>query len=969
MSWQIRLWGDFGIVGGEGQALLSKSQNSKFLLAWLASVESHRLSRRLVAATLFDPDELPASSNLSVLLNRTRTALSRLSDTPLLLTDPESLWLAESDVVIDAWELNHAAQMARKNPENVQACFALAEAIGAISGPPLLNLEFPAFVPIRRELVDLALNAMLALADGPLASQFRSLILQKLEVLGLLNKPSSLTIERVLMILGRLRMRDLLIATYLQFEDFLADEIGEAPSPEVTALFDQLAKQIESTQIQSVNVGGPARPERSFGGNEWIARIGRQVIGASGASRVWGVIGQGGIGKTHFLSELYWHLGDSLSVLYVDLEKIPLERVFGYLKDQAFEVLLIDHLAPENHSVVEELERAYPHVPIIFASPTRIAHLADSTIVLRGLEIGNVQTPGPAMELIVAARHAVISQAKTESVDWPAVQAIAELCDGIPLALEFAGKLSATIGLDQTQKSLTRDLRALGSSGRTKGRHSSLSGAIRSSFDYLSSGAQTVVQLLTQLGQPCHMDHLMNAGELSIYDVEDALMSGLVVREPDSAYIRVVRSTAWVVRDQMDGNARDELLAKFDRGSCRWFGEMEKQIPLDLSLSPSASLGIDIANRLFRNDDPNSAFALLGSLRSWLGSGQVSIESIETLVPFFLDHADPNDLAWISAALSLGAAMFHIGAYAQMHAFLEKAWAQHESQGIRTDLHGQLLLQCMLAKRCLGHVEEAIEGYVRVVTEGQAVLTPSTMVKGFLNLGTTLEALDRLPEALGALESAKANLGADADPRTESLILLGIARLRFRIGDNLAEVAMVFEALQAHALHRGDIRVFSEILQNSGLVYLARGEALTSALAETLGSAYLLQFGYSTEFRRLTKSSFVTLGTALMSLGESHLANRTRILIDRLGSAALYAPNQLLFNELEASTYETPSAFSLSIAPELEIVGHVQECYRRLVELADAQSLTPSLKRLLAIPVPQLLELGLTKSESVVSAG
>lgn len=969
MSWQIRLWGEFSIVSADGPTLLSKSQNSKFLLAWLASVESHRLSRRLVAATLFDPEELPASSNLSVLLNRTRAALSRLGDTPLLLADPESLWLAESDVAIDAWELNLVATAARRNPENVQACFALAEAIGAISGPPLLNLEFPVFVPIRRELVDLALNAMLALAEGPLASQFRSLILQKLEVLGLLNEPSSLTIERVLTILGRLRMRDLLIATYLQFEDFLADEIGEAPSPEVTALFDQLAKQIESSQIQTINSSGPARPERSFGGNEWISKIARQVIGASRASRVWGVIGQGGIGKTHFLLELYWHLGDSLSVLYVDLDKVPPERVLGYLKDQAFDALLVDHLAPEKHAVVEELERAYPHTPIIFASPTRIAHLADSTIVLRGLEIGNVLTPGPAMELIVAARQAVISQAKTESVDWPAVQAIAELCDGIPLALEFAGKLSATIGLDQTQKSLTRDLRALGSSGSSKGRHSSLSSAIRSSFDYLSPGAQAVVQLLTQLGQPCHMDQLMEAGEFSLHDVEDALMSGLVVRELDSAYIRVVRSTAWVVRDQMDGDERNELLARFDRGSYRWFSDMEKQVPLDLTISPSASLGIDIAIRLFQNGDPRSAFTLLGCLRSWLGSGQVSIEPIETLVPFFLDHADSNDLVWISATLSLGAAMFHIGAYPQMHAFLEKAWAQHESQGIQTDLHGQLLLQYILAKRCLGHVEEAIEGYVRVVTEGQAVLAPSTMVKGFLNLGTTLEAVDRLPEALSALENAQANLGADADPRTESLILLGIARLRFRIGDDLAEVAMVFEALQAHALHRGDIRVFSEILQNSGLVYLARGEALTSALAETLGSAYLLQFGYSTEFRRLTKSSFVTLGTALMNLGESHLANRTRILIDRLGNATLYAPNQHLFDELEAQTYETPTGFSLSIAPELDIVGHVQDCYRRLIELSSVQSSTPSLKRLLAIPVPQQLESGLTKPESAASAG
>ena len=164
MSWQIRLWGDFSIIGGDGQTLLSKSQNSKFLLAWLASVESHRLSRRLVAASLFDPEELPASSTLSVLLNRTRAALSRLGDTPLLLADPESLWLAESDVAIDAWELNLAATAARKNPENVQACFALAEAIVAISGPPLLNLEFPVFLPIRRELIDLALDAMWALA-------------------------------------------------------------------------------------------------------------------------------------------------------------------------------------------------------------------------------------------------------------------------------------------------------------------------------------------------------------------------------------------------------------------------------------------------------------------------------------------------------------------------------------------------------------------------------------------------------------------------------------------------------------------------------------------------------------------------------------------------------------------------------------------------------------------------------------
>ncbi len=952
MSWRVNLFGEFGLTGPEGRKFQTKSLNSKVLLAWLASMPNLRASRRIAADSLFDPGEVPSASNLSVLLNRTRASLVKAGDSPLLLSDGEFIWLDDSALVVDAVAVREATTRLKASPEDVQACFALAEVVADLEGFPLRDLDHPLLMPVRRELQEIALNALVVLASGPLVSQFRLLIFQKLEALQLLSPPSSGTIERLLTITGRLRMRDLLLQTYLQFEELLADELGELPSPEVSSLLERLLEQIELAPAPTPAQNVPPRPQSTFGDAEWVARLNRQILSSPNTGQIHAVVGQSGIGKSHFLHELYWLLDERMSLQFIDLSKIPPDRVLSYLSDQAFDAILLDHLEPEHFGLLPELSRAHPHCPIVVSSPARLPGTVSSTVMIRGLELGTALDAGPAMELILASRAAVLSHTEREPLDLACVHAIAGLCDGIPLALQFAGKLSATIGLAQTQKSLSRDLRALGApTSGIDARHASLSNAIRSSYDYLSPGGQATVRLLTWLDSPCHIDHLMEAGELQVFDIEDALMSGLVIRDSDSGYVRIVRSTALVVRDLIADSEIRAMAEGFDLRTTAWFTSMSAQVPLDLSAAPSASLGVATATRLFQAGSQRSACELLASLRGWLGSGVVASEQVSELTPHLMADDLPTSPVWISAVLSLGAALFHNGDYGAMHSLLVKACDRASCTMPRTDLECQLRLQLALSERCLGEIDKAVAGYRAVCEDHAASAAPATLVKGFFNLGTTLEAVGRLPEALAALDQAREHLGNEADARTESLILLGIARLRFRLGDDLREVGLVFEALMAHAQHRNDHRILAEILQNSGLIYVAQGDHLSGALAETLGSAYLLQFGYSTEFRRLSRSSFVTLASALKSLGHGGLAHRSRILVDRLGSAELYAPNQALFEELERQTFVTPAEFHLSIAPEREIIEHLRDCYRELLS-APASDIRPALS---GIAVPALL--------------
>ncbi|MCO5297111.1 MAG: hypothetical protein M9921_09665 [Fimbriimonadaceae bacterium] len=147
---------------------------------------------------------------------------------------------------------------------------------------------------------------------------------------------------------------------------------------------------------------------------------------------------------------------------------------------------------------------------------------------------------------------------------------------------------------------------------------------------------------------------------------------------------------------------------------------------------------------------------------------------------------------------------------------------------------------------------------------------------------------------------------------------------------------LILEATLAHARERNDLRATGEILQNLGQIAFERKLYAKAALSEVVGTLLLLDFGYSEEFRRLAKSSMVTLCASLFELGFDEEARTTRTLIDRLGAAPLYAPNQRLFERLEKRTFTQPPKLKVAIAGEREVRDHLARCVDRLRSLPSA---------------------------------
>jgi tetratricopeptide (TPR) repeat protein len=327
---------------------------------------------------------------------------------------------------------------------------------------------------------------------------------------------------------------------------------------------------------------------------------------------------------------------------------------------------------------------------------------------------------------------------------------------------------------------------------------------------------------------------------------------------------------------------------------------------------------------------PTEAMWLFAAIRPWLGSWSVAASQVEQIDELLMGTEVEGDSVWASAILALSATYCHAGAFKRMSETAAYALAVAATATLATDTLCQMHMQFGIAMRALDRFEEAIEAYQRAIPLADPLSGDATLVKCYYNLGALLETQERLPEALIAQESAADHFSETTDPRVESLVSTCIGRLRYRLGHDLASAGLILEATLAHARERQDKRAVGEILQNLGLIYWERKLYARAALVETAGTSLLLDFGYTGEFRRLAKSSFVTLCASLFELGYDELAQATRTLIDRLGPAELYTPNQVLFDQLTVRTYAHPAGLKFGLATEREVRSHLNRCLEQL---------------------------------------
>ncbi len=927
VNWRLALFGSFELGCPDGKAFRTKSSRLKVLVAYLAVQPGYRCSRRFLAENLFAADDVPTSSNLALLLTRAIAALGGHEGVPLLRATPDHVSLVE-DLKVDVAEFEHRVVQARAESDSLVASRRWKEALLIAGQRPFGDLEHPLLEDAREHIRDMVLEALVGFTQSAVTDTDAELVLHRIKEFECDSASSTLAIERLMRIYAALGMKKELITAFTQFETQLDYEFGETAPRSLADLFEALVQQLDEP-APIVSGPAPIRPAATFGRDDLLRMLCDKLTPEHQAVRVITLMGQSGIGKSHLLRELYWQLGPIARIAYFDLETVSPEAVKKVLREGTIDFVLADHVQSDHRGMFAQLMRDNEGTRFVCASQARLGFAEEFLVPLGPLEAGQLDAPGPAVGMLMQSIGTVHSSEALRKPE-PIHIEMAALCEGIPLALEIAGRLAGSIGIQATAASLRSNLGGL-SSDRRKDRRSSLSGAIESSYRNLSPQAQVLVGLLSKMESRCHIDHLLSGSGVLPIDLEESILSGLVVRESNSSYVRVRTSTALVVEAVADPALLDSSWLSFCRSSRSWLEKRGSEVPLDLGIAPSLALIAQISTFLGERNETNEAIALFAAVRPWLGS--LSVPSsvwapVEELLMRPESSAFPE---WATGITAIAAAHFHNNAFEKMSEIVEMAVASTAFAGLSADLRCQLKMQCGLAKRALNDFGAAIVLYQEAAAMTDSSISDATIAKCHYNLGALLEAEERIEEAVVVFETAADHFTSDTDPRVETLVNTAIGRLRYRMGGDMVSAGFILEATLAHARGRDDRRGMSEVLQNIGFICWERGLYLRSALAEVIGSLFFIEFGYNEHFRNLSKSSVVTLCASLFELGETELAMASRTLIDRLGDAPLYPMNRRIFDLIAEKTYHHPPHLKFRMATEFEVREHLGKCRDRLV--------------------------------------
>jgi len=948
MKWKLSLFGFFRLVGPDGRALQTKSDRLKVLISFLSGQPSYCATRRHLAEALFDPVDQSRLPNLAVQLTRATNSLSSHGDLTLLISTNDQVGLVEDNIEIDIAVFEDLIRRARTEIDPTAANRMWREALLIGDRRPMIDLEDPLLVPLKHRVAQEVLEGLAGLVRGTLGDEDTALVLSRLGEFELEHQTSLLGVERLMCVYAALAMKEELIQAFTAYEAHLDYECGERAPDGLATLFNSLLAGLD--QPKQTPIGQcPARPSATFGRQDVLDGLRASLISVEGR-RVTTLTGQSGIGKSHILQELFWLLSPCVAVGFFDLETMPTDVASKQLRERTCDVVMIDHAQSDHRGWLAQLVRTFPATKFVCASQIRLGFSDEQLVILGPLSQTDQTDSGGAAREMLASCIGAVTSAPGRLPDRPDDRLLIELaalCDGIPLALEIAGRMGGSTGLEATVKCLRRNLNGLRNDRRNSDRRSSLANAIESSYRSLGDQSRRLVALLSCTGLRCHVDHLLTATDSYLCDLEEAILLGLVVRDPVAPYVRVRHTTALFV-SAIAAPDTLERYHSFCLSSQAWFEGQASLSPLDLGVADSLPVALQMTKTLVEDGSPEEAVALFASVRPWLGSVSLLPADLGSVEGVLATVESMEFAAYPLAVLTLAAAYFHAGEFSKMDAVVETAVGSAAFANLSADLRCQLCMQRGLAKRCLGDLTSAIDSYRSAVAMADTAISNATLVKCYYNLGTLLESQERLDEALEAQECASEHFSVDTDLRVESLVNTSIGRLHYRKGD-LASAGVILEATLAHARERQDRRSMSEILQNLGSIYYERKMYLRAALSETLGCAMQLEFGYTPEYRILVKSSFVTISASLFELGEDELARSTRTMIDRLGDADLYAPDRAVFEEIAGKTYPNPVGMRLSLATEKEVREHLQKCCSSLQMRSEQESQNLDLIRLAAV--------------------
>jgi predicted ATPase/DNA-binding SARP family transcriptional activator len=515
-----------------------RSRKSVWLLALLALRAGDHVDREWLAATLWpESQERQAFANLRTCLKDLRRALGPEAGR---ITAPttRSLSLDLTDAVVDVRTFD--AGMARGD------LLSLTQAVALYRGPLLEGCAEEWVLPERNAREQACLQALETLAAGALAAGDPSAAISHLRqaiALDPLRESAQRALMQALAASGSYAAAELV---YRELRTLLHREINAAPDPETTALAEQLRTaahrmetapdgKAESVPALSTPHNLPVPPTPLLGRHQEIMALSVLLRGSGAAARhsaarLVTLTGPGGTGKTRLALEVAAHLLDAFpdGVFLVSLAPIrdpelllsTLAQILG-LREQSSRSLqdvVVEYLRERQLMLLldnfEQLLPAAPHVAELLAAAPRLKVLVTSRAPLRlrgerefpvrPLALPDRMAPPEtlcqyaAVALFIERAQAVQPEFAVTSTNAPAVAAICQRLDGLPLAIELAAVRIKLFPPEVLLSRLSHRLRLLvGGQGDLPARQQTLRQTFAWSYELLSDAEKQLFRRLS----------------------------------------------------------------------------------------------------------------------------------------------------------------------------------------------------------------------------------------------------------------------------------------------------------------------------------------------------------------------------------------------------------------------------------------------------------------------------------------
>jgi DNA-binding SARP family transcriptional activator/predicted ATPase len=608
---ELNLLGGFD-VRLDGHALAGfESDKARLLLAYLA-IESGRPHRRESLVGLFWPEssERRARQSLNQALYNLRQVLGpETCDACLDASNQEVTFHPSASVQVDvARFLDLCDEIAAHNHSSTQGspawtCRECVRHVGQaidlyrgdlLSGFSLAEAEaFEDWLRLARERLNaLAVGGLSELVQASLKRGDLDRALVYVEHLAALDRFDEANLRQRLSILARKGRRADAIQVYLEYERWLANELGTDPEAQTLALFELINHQYEKfTASRQPPNNLPSATARLVGRQEELEDLYWKLVDPD--CRLVTILGMGGSGKTRLAIEagrrlfpafsdgVFWiELGVMSSVH--DILAIIAQTLDG--KQQPFmssqdhpgmENRLIEHLGQkelllildgaemvlEGVTVLLDMLRQDSRVKILVTSRARLNLQSENLVFLEGLPVPAEFTSGwdqyAAVQLFEDAARKIKPDFSVGESQAVSVFDICRILKGMPLAILLAAAWTSALSPEQILSEIRNSLDFLVAGWQDiPSRQQSLRATFDYSWNLIWPEEKTVLQRLAVFRQPFTSEQAAEVAQASALNLK-ALLDFALLQHAENERFRIHDLVRQFAQEKLNENPRE----------------------------------------------------------------------------------------------------------------------------------------------------------------------------------------------------------------------------------------------------------------------------------------------------------------------------------------------------------------------------------------------------------------------------